>query len=183
MYNLIYIHFPALKIKSWSFLWTIPQTKLETICLPVFLPMWAYVHRDPMGSWQMARHCHTQMPTSYLEHLCQDKTHEAGIGIKQLGEQKKIFREKRRSEIDAKIRRCRDVSDQQKLQSSAFSRVAQARKDDYFCCAWNVFTERDMQLEMIHALNFVIMLIYDMMWWKKLRSVFKVLAHLLQIMY
>lgn len=37
----------------------------------------------------MARHCHTQMPTSYLAHLCQDKTHEAGIGIEQLGEQKK----------------------------------------------------------------------------------------------
>lgn len=43
------------------------------------LPMWAYVHRDPMGSWQMARHCHTQMPTSYLSHLCQDKTHEVGM--------------------------------------------------------------------------------------------------------
>lgn len=41
--------------------------------------MWAYVHRDPMGSWQMARHGHTQMPTSYLAHLCQDKTHEAGM--------------------------------------------------------------------------------------------------------
>lgn len=32
-----------------------------------------------MGSWQMARHGHTQMPTSYLSHLCQDKTHEAGM--------------------------------------------------------------------------------------------------------
>lgn len=41
--------------------------------------MWAYIHRDPMGSWQMARHGHTQMPTSYLSHLCQDKTHEAGM--------------------------------------------------------------------------------------------------------
>lgn len=84
------------------------------------------------------------MPTSYLEHLCQDKTHEAGIGNEQLGEQKKIFREKRRSEIAAKIRRRRgDVSDQQKLLSSALSRVAQAHKDDYFVlCVECVYAER-----------------------------------------
>ncbi len=50
-------------------------------------PMWAYVHRDPMGSWQMARHWNTQMPTSYLAHLCQDKTHEAGrvLGERNMG--------------------------------------------------------------------------------------------------
>lgn len=35
----------------------------------------------------MARHGHTQMPTSYLSHLCQDKTHEAGMELRQLGQQ------------------------------------------------------------------------------------------------
>lgn len=52
-----------------------PQDSLPTHVLP----MWAYVHGDPMGSWQMAGRCHTQMPTSYLSHLCQDKTHETGL--------------------------------------------------------------------------------------------------------
>lgn len=62
-------------------------TPVKTRRLPHVPPMWAYVHRDPMGGWQMARHYHTQMPTSYLSHLCQDKTHWSRHGIKQSGKQ------------------------------------------------------------------------------------------------
>lgn len=76
------------------FLGSFPISSFITeICVPYYplnksrdslpshvLPMWAYVHRDPMGSWQMASYCHTQMPTSYLSRCCQDKTHEAGMG-------------------------------------------------------------------------------------------------------
>ena len=55
----------------------------------------------------------------------------------------------------------RRMSDQQKILSSA-SRVGQAHKDDYVLFG-NVFMQRDLLLEIIHALNFVNMLTYDMM--------------------
>lgn len=54
-----------------------PRTKWNLAAM--FHPIWAYVHRDPMGCWQMARQGHPHMPTSYLACLCQDKTRRAGI--------------------------------------------------------------------------------------------------------
>lgn len=77
--NAVCVEYPPNKRKS------CPPTRV--------LPMWFYIHRDPMGSRQMARHGHRQMPTSYLSHLCQDKAHEVGKQTSSGGKKKKHIKE------------------------------------------------------------------------------------------
>ena len=99
-----------------------------------------------MGSGQMARHCHTQMPTSYLAHLCQDKTHEAGMALSS-----------RRNKICGEtVTKCtclhykHKVSDQQTFMSLVLSCLAQRHKGNTLCLfgpGWPVYA--DLQLEII----------------------------------
>lgn len=95
--------------------------------------MWAYVHRDPMGSWQMARQCHTQMPTSYLWHLCQDKTHEAGIESSSW--KNKFWGETQKEERHSLTLQRYSVSNQQNFVSSVLSCLSQQHTaNSYFLC-------------------------------------------------
>lgn len=98
----------------------------------------------------MARHCHTQMPTSYLSYLCQDKTHEAGMESSSWED--KIWGETLKEERRTLTLQRLSVSNQQNFISSVLSGTD--TQSQLFSECVILFMQMDLQLESIFEVCF-----------------------------